>query len=428
MSLDVAAGQVAAPDLDAVPRQAPDDLLVGDGPLLLAGLHGGPSLEAHRATVGPLPEVTLDRLLETTGQVALRGRGGAGFPFATKLRVAAARRRPVVVVNAAEGEPASAKDAALAVVAPHRVLDGAALTARALGAREVHVVVPTDRPGAWVALETAAQERVEVGEPLRWRIHPADTAFVAGQARAVVELLDGRANLPVTAWVPEAVSGHRGRPTLLSNAETWAHVAALIRLGVERYAAYGTPEEPGTTLLTLSADHGRPRVLEVAFGTPWTSVLTSGQLDGPVLVGGYHGTWAAPGALRERAVSRVDLADHGLALGAGVVLPMPAGGCPVRRTAAIVDYLADESAGRCGPCRNGLPALAAEMGALARADTSVSHQRVRDLADLVSGRGACAHPDGTARLVRTLLTACEDEVAAHLGGVCRAGASTGGRR
>ena len=86
----------------------------------------------------------------------------------------------------------------------------------------------------------------------------------------------------------------------------------------------------------------------------------------------------------------------------------------------ITAYLAAASAGRCGPCRNGLPALAAELGRLADGDGSVSWTRITALAGLVDGRGACAHPDGTARLVRSMLTTFEDEVAVHLTGGCRA--------
>lgn len=412
----------AEPEVIVAP---PESLVVADGPVLLARLGDGPSWEAHLRGAGPLPAVDLATLVELADNARVRGRGGAGFPLAVKLRTAAAARRPVLVVNSAEGEPASAKDGALAVLAPHRVLDGAALTARALGCREVHVVVPADRPAAAQSLHAAAQERVEDGEPLRWRLHTADPRFVSGQARAIVELLAGRPNLPVTAWVPEARSGLSGRPTLIANAETWAQLAAVVRLGPQRYAAYGTPDEPGTTLLTLRADQGRPRVVEVAFGTPWGRVLGPDEIGRTVLLGGYHGTWAPGGALEGRTVSRVELAGHGLALGAGVVLPLPVGACPVRRSAAILAYLANESAGRCGPCRNGLPALAQELARLAVGDPSASHSRVQHLVRLLVGRGACAHPDGSARLVRSLFDACPGEVAAHLTGVCRVGASSG---
>jgi NADH:ubiquinone oxidoreductase subunit F (NADH-binding) len=399
------------------------------GPLLLAGVTDGNGLDAHRHRVGDLPRLRLPALLDQLTTAAVRGRGGAGFPFATKLRTAATRRRPVVVVNGSEGEPASAKDTALLLLAPHRVLDGAQVVAGALGVREVTIVVPEERPATVEAVRRALGERRSAGDPMDWRLHVIEPGFVSGQARAVLESLSGRPALPVTAWEPEAVRGLRGRPTLLSNAETFAHVGAIALDGGRAYAALGTADEPGTTLLTLpdpspifedALREGPPDsalVVEVEHGTPWEQVL--GQtVDRPVLLGGFHGTWVPAGSLADATVSRAGLAASGWALGAGVVLPLPEDVCPVVWTSEIVDYLAGQSAGRCGPCHNGLPELAAELGALADASPAASHARIRELAGLVTGRGACAHPDGTARLVRSLLGAAEDEVAAHLVGRC----------
>jgi len=243
--------------------------------------------------------------------------------------------------------------------------------------------------------------------------------FVGGQARAVVELLEGRENLPVTTWAPEAVSGVKGRPTLLSNAETFAQVGAICALGVNAYLAEGLPEEPGTTLLTVAGDSPGGVVLEVPFGVELARVLAYCGYggDGPVLMGGYHGAWLPAEEVRRRRVSAPDLAAAGAALGAGVVLPLDPSTCPVQITASIVTYLAAHSARRCGPCRNGLPALAETLGELA-GRTLVSSTRAKELVALVTGRGACAHPDGTARLVRSLFRAFPAEIAAHERGRC----------
>ena len=116
---------------------------------------------------------------------------------------------------------------------------------------DVHVVLPGDRPRTRGLLAEAVAARTD--RDLRWQTHTASPVFVAGQARAVIELIEGREGLPVTSWVPEAVAGVRGRPTLLSNAETWAHVGLLALEGLAPTLARGTREEPGTTLLTVSA-------------------------------------------------------------------------------------------------------------------------------------------------------------------------------
>ncbi|MGN6299561.1 MAG: NADH-ubiquinone oxidoreductase-F iron-sulfur binding region domain-containing protein [Angustibacter sp.] len=403
--------------MSSLPTSATSAPIAHAGTLLLADVGRDPSWSAHRARVGPVPEVDLTTLAAWTDETQLRGRGGAGFPFSRKLTTAA-RRRALVVVNASEGEPASHKDEVLVTRVPHLVLDGAVVTARALRTREVHVVVPSARPAMVQAVAAAVRERRKGGERMRWHVHQAADRFVAGQARAVLELMAGRENKPVTAWAPEAVSGHRGRPTLLSNAETFAHVAAVSRLGPQAYAAFGNPSTPGTVLLTVDGDGASPEVLEVPGGSRLVEALATRWLPGmPVLLGGYHGTWLTGSDVQSARLDRDALAAAGFALGAGVVLPLAQGTCPVARTSAIVTYLAGESAGRCGPCRFGLPTLAAELERTARGGGN--EQRLLELAGVVTGRGACAHPDGTARLVRSLLDRFPVEVAHHLEGRCQ---------
>lgn len=389
---------------------------VSKGPVLLAGIADGPGLAPHRERLGPAPQPRAEALVEMARDIDLRGRGGAGFPFSIKL-AAAARRRAVVVVNASEGEPASHKDATLLTLSPHVVLDGAAAVAHALGTREVHIVVPSELPSIRLVLETALRERAKAGERLKVTLHDATPRFVAGQAQAVLQLLAGHENLPVTAWQPEAVSGYRGRPTLLSNAETFGHLGHLARVGSAGYAEHGTADEPGTTLLTLRGDGWDPEVREVDFGTPLADVLSEAEISQPLLLGGYHGTWLRPAQLRGLAVSRKDIAAAGASLGAGVLLPLAEGWCPLVRTAELVDYLAGQSAGRCGPCLNGLPAMAAAVRSLVHHGGPVG--RVEELCGLVTRRGACAHPDGTARLVASMLARFPDEVDTHTLGTCR---------
>jgi NADH:ubiquinone oxidoreductase subunit F (NADH-binding) len=395
-----------------------DGLVVEPGPALLGGLGDGPGLTAHRSRYGPLRPTTAAEVLAAAEAVALRGRGGAAFPFAVKLRTVLDRagRRPVVVVNLSEGEPLSAKDHALALVAPHLVLDGALGAARAIGASTVHVVLPGDRPGAVRSVWSALGERDDAS-PVR--CHVASPRFVAGQEWAVLELVSGRANVPVTAWRPAAVAGIRGRPTLFSNAETWAQLGLLLQQGVAEFRQRGTLDEPGTTLLTVTAP-GRPRVVrEAAYGAPFTAAvpeLASAEHGELVLLGGFHGSWVRRDRLAPEPVSVDGLRRAGAALGAGVVHLPPAGRCPVARTAEIVALLAAESTRRCGPCRFGLPALAVATQRLAAGEAGTAE--VERLAAVVTGRGACAHPDGTARLVRSLLAAAGEEVAAHTHGTC----------
>ncbi|MEV6495199.1 NADH-ubiquinone oxidoreductase-F iron-sulfur binding region domain-containing protein, partial [Actinoplanes sp. NPDC051633] len=133
-----------------------------------------------------------------------------------------------------------------------------------------------------------------------------------------------------------------------------------------------------------------------------------------VLVGGYHGAWVP--AIPELPVSRAGLGPCGGTPGAGVVHVLPAGRCGLAETARIAGYLAGQVAGQCGPCINGLPRLADTLVALTAGRTT--RAEVERLAALVTGRGACRHPDGTARLIRSGLTTFDADVTAHLSGYC----------
>jgi NADH:ubiquinone oxidoreductase subunit F (NADH-binding) len=395
------------------PVRAPSELTVRPGPAALCGIERGPGLAAHRDQHGPLPRPDAGALRDDLDRIDLRGRGGAGFPFVRKL-AALGPGRPVLVVNMSEGEPASSKDTALALTRPHLVLDGVVATARALAAREVHVVLPGERPTAAASMRAAIGER---DDPVRVLTRTAEPRFVAGQARAVVELLAGRPNLPRTSWAPEAVSGHQGRPTLLSNAETWARIGLLALHGAREFARIGTPGEPGATLLTVGAPDAVPVVHELPYGARVRDVVPEERHGRPVLLGGFHGSWATWETVASLRLSVPRMRALGTPLGAGVLLSLGAADCPVELTRRVVAYLAGQSAGRCGPCFNGLPALAAAVDAVCAGRGGTG--RVEELARLVVRRGACAHPDGTVRLVRSLLSTFPGEVAEHAAGGCR---------
>ena len=404
------------------------DIAVVVGERLLSGIAHGPGLTEHRETWAEPPHLHAKDFLALVTSTEIRGRGGAGFPFARKVATALeSGRRRVVVVNASEGEPGSAKDSALMMTAPHLVLDGAEVAARALGVKHIRIVVPGERPAVLPSVEAAIAERAARGSGMRYDVWTTGGGFVGGQERAVIELLEGRENLPVTSWQPGAVSGFKGRPTLLSNAETFAQVAALVALGPNRFAAVGTADEPGTTLLTVAGDGPGGVVLEVPLGTSLAEVLRlcGYEPDVTVLLGGYHGTWLPPHEAVQRRMSRADLGSVGATLGAGIVLPLDRRSCPVSLTASVVDYLAGQSARRCGPCKNGLPALSEACSQLARGAGPGARERVEQLSGLVEGRGACAHPDGTVRLVRSLLRGFGTEVEAHEHGRCEIATGVG---
>jgi len=374
------------------------------------------SLDHHLAAHGPLPD-TGPELIADVEAAGLRGRGGAGFPTATKLAAVAERGgRPVVVVNGSEGEPMSAKDYALLTVTPHLVLDGALAAARAVGAREILIAARVDAGGAVAA---ALRERavVRVRRTPRMTLTASAPGYVAGEETAVLAHLEGRPARPrVTPPLP-VHRGYKGRPTVVQNVETLAHLGLIARHGPGWFREVGTAERPGTMLVTVSGAVQAPGVYEMPAGIRIDDVLAraSGATEPlrALLVGGYFGAWVAPDA-PGLALDDTVLRAHNAAVGAGVVVALGASSCPVNETARLTAYLAAESAGQCGPCVNGLAALAGVIDRFASARTAPGDgERLGRWIDMVKRRGACAHPDGVARMLETATQLFREDFEEH---------------
>ncbi|GAA1876517.1 NADH-ubiquinone oxidoreductase-F iron-sulfur binding region domain-containing protein [Williamsia serinedens] len=391
---------------------------------LLLGV--GDDIDRHARTHGPR-RLHGPAVIDEIARSGLTGRGGAAFPVATKLATArdamTRGRRSVVVANAAEGEPLSRKDAVLVHEAPHLVLDGLAAVASAVGATETYLYVPA---GAATRLRAVIATRAARG----WdhavpTVVEAPDRFVAGETTAVVDRIAGGAGLPHDRRVPTAADGLRGRPTVVHNVETLAHVALVDRHGADWFRERGTRSEPGSMLVTVSDDGGIRGVAECDLGAPLASLVDPDARA--VLVGGFHGTWVDGREVGSLALSARSLRAVGAAPGAGIVRSLGAGSCGLRATADIADHLAAESAGQCGPCVFGLPALASAIRDLVTHGGADRAEKVARLAATVDGRGACAHPDGTARLVRSALTVFADDIHHHAAGRCAARTSGGHR-
>ena len=395
-------------------------------PRLLAGLApGGPmTLAAHTRIHGPLPDLPAHQLIEEVERSGLRGRGGADFPTARKLRAVAGRRRVgPVIVNGSETEPASAKDRLLLGRMPHLVLDGAVLAARAVGASEVIVKVGSDARGVLAALDGAASVRER--DRIRISVVGGPGGYVTGEESAVVHYLNSEVAKPTFVPPRPFERGYRGRPTLIQNPETLAQLALVARFGSNWYRELGTVADPGSALVTIAGAVRAPGVYELAFGTPMGDLLAAA--GGPseplqaLLVGGYFGTWVdAPAAVGLR-LAREDLRSVGCSLGSGVLIALGDSACGLHESARVIAYLADQSAGQCGPCLYGLRAIADAVGALASGVAHPSERaRVLRWCSEVRGRGACHHPDGAVRFVESALRVFDADVESHRRGRCQA--------
>lgn len=410
--------------------EAPRFVLAGDkGARLLAGPPAGSGAEsyaAHRARLGSLDLVVRDprSLRHTVRESGLLGRGGGGFPAATKFDVAAdAPGSPIVVVNASEGEPASRKDQTLLALRPHVVIDGAQLAAFAVDADDIVVYTHRSHVRANEALRGALAERTDLA--VRMRIVEAPETYIAGETSAVVSYLDGRGALPSRGVIPAARVGIKGRPTVVNNLETLAHLALIARYGASWFSEVGAPEAPGSTLLTLTGAVRDPGLVVEVVGpaTIGEVLVTHGGVDDvarAVLLGGYEGTWIPGETAWSTPIERHRLSRLGMSLGCGVVAVLGDDVCGLAQTARLVKWLARQSAGQCGPCVLGLPRLSDELDAVVAGRSRKSDlRRLREVATSVRGRGACGHPTGVVTLIDSALDTFAAELRRHLRGeVC----------
>ena len=402
------------------PRSSPTAPLQSDHHLL-----GNPSdLKGHLDAHGPLNVARGDGnswqhdLVNSLEASGLTGRGGGAFPTSIKLALAhSAGSGGTVVVNAMEGEPASQKDQLLLIRAPHLVLDGAQYLAALCRSDRIVVCLPASRVASTNALRHAIGERTRsrharVKEEI---VQPPDR-FIAGEESALVNWINSVQSLPV--FRPDKGMPLRigRRPALVHNTETLAHVALIARHGPAPFRSRGLAEDPGTCLVTVSGAVAHPGVVEVDRGTPLWEIALRGQPVEPtqaLLVGGYGGAWVGPDYFGTPYAS-IPLRTIGAVAGVGIVVVLGETSCGVAESARIARYLAGQSAGQCGPCVYGLPAIADDLALLAHGHgheglmTRLEH-RLRE----VKGRGACRHPDGAVSLVRSALTVFASDIAAH---------------
>ncbi len=393
---------------------------------LLPASAGGASWAEHIDHYGPLPQLRgrSEALRLAVEESGLTGRGGAGFPTAIKLRSVAAGVGAVVVANGPEGEPASAKDKVLMTHNPHLVVDGVLAAVEAVRADEAIIAIAHSDRSSRASLEAVLRERRVETRTIRLAAMP--DRFVAGEESALVRRLNGGEAKPTFTPPRPFERGVKGRPTLVQNVETLANLGLLARYGAPWFRQLGLDDEPGSVLVTVLGAIRQPRVIEVALGTPLRRLieLCGGLTSQPqaLLVGGYFGSWIAADGNLDLPFAEAALRPLGAALGARTIAVLPTGVCGLAESAHAVRYLAGESAGQCGPCIFGLPAVAQALETIAHGGPAAAEAlaRLPRLEAQIARRGACAHPDGALRLVASALTVFAGEIEDHVAGRCTA--------
>ncbi|MFF3326726.1 NADH-ubiquinone oxidoreductase-F iron-sulfur binding region domain-containing protein [Streptomyces sp. NPDC002889] len=392
-------------------------LLLGPAPEVAESAQAYLEANGYRGTDDPAG------LLDHIADAGLRGRGGAGFPAAVKLRaVRDGGGMPVVVANGEEGEPGSVKDRWLLRARPHLVLDGLARAAAITGAVQAYVYVSD--PYAAARVRSALAERPP---PVPVAVIETGHTYVAGEESAVVRRINGGPALPAAKPPRPFERGVSDQPTLVSNVETLARIALVAAHPDLRH------DIARSTLVTLSCDSGGALLAEVPYGTSLrTLVAAQGTADASgALMGGLFGGLIGPGSL-DLPLDPAALADAGTALGCGAIRFLTPGACPVAAAADAVDHLAAESARQCGVCVSGTAALRDTLQQLAAGTAAAdTPERLRRWSSRLPGRGACGLLDAAAGTAGSLLTAFAGLVRNHLDAACPACASrplTGGHR
>ncbi len=379
------------------------------------------TLREHADRYGPAPfgAATKHDLLGHVAAAGLTGRGGAGFPTGTKMRTVASRRGPAVVVaNGMESEPASEKDQALLARAPHLVLDGIALAAEAVGATEAHLCLARTRDWLIDIVLAAVSERQQAGlDHVPVSVHELPHHYVASEETSLVHWLNGGEAKPVSTPRRPFERGVGKRPTLVDNVETLAHVALIARYGARWFREAGYGDAAGTMLTTVTGAVRHPGVYEVEAGAAVGDILSLAGMDAAsdaVLIGGYFGTWHDIASVGALPLTAAGLKQAGGSPGAGVLFALPPESCGLAEAARIMRFLASQGAQQCGPCMFGLPANSDDLAQLAagRPDGDPLGRMQRRFG-VISGRGACRHPDGAVRMAASAVRTFAADAHSH---------------
>ena len=383
--------------------------------------------EGLTAALGRPPEETIAEIKRS----GLRGRGGAGFPTATKWEAVrgAGPGTKHMVCNAAEGEPGTFKDRLLMRRNPYGVIEGLAIGAFAVGAQEAHIALKRSFTPELAAIRRAIDEFTEAGllGAMPIQVDEGPDEYLFGEEKALLEVIEG--NPPLPRILPPYQEGLFARvdapnPTAVNNVETLANVPNIIRDGAERFRSAGTDASPGTMLFTVCGDVQAAGVYELPLGTPLRT-LVSDVAGGPP--GGRSVKAIFPGA--SAGVLTADhldvpmdfdaLKEAGSDLGSAGFVVYDETACIVRALLDFSRFLWIESCGQCPPCKEESEQITAALERIERGEgTELDLSTARERTRTVTGGQRCALPTGEAALVESCIDAFEDEFREHLGRAC----------
>ncbi|MDJ0766320.1 MAG: NADH-quinone oxidoreductase subunit NuoF [Myxococcota bacterium] len=390
--------------------------------------HGG-----YKALAKALFEMTPEQVIEEVKAAGLRGRGGAGFPAGVKWELARkAQGSPkYVVVNCDEGDPGAYMDRSLMEGNPFGVLEGLLIGAYAIGAQEGYFYVRQEYPLALenlgIAIERAREygllgkDILGSGFDFEVKVHRGAGAFVCGEETALLKSLEGKAGEPRPRPPYPAVKGLWDRPTNINNVETWANVPLIINDGAQAFADIGTENSKGTKIFSLVGKINNTGLVEVPMGITLRDVIfkIGGGIPGgkqfkAVQTGGPSGG-CIPESLLDLKVGFDELTKAGSMMGSGGMIVMDEDTCMVDVARYFIDFLTDESCGKCVPCREGLRQMHKILTGITEGKgTEGDIGRLENLAETALDASLCALGKTAANPFLSTFRYFKDEYKAHI--------------
>ena len=397
------------------------------------------ALDGYAALAKALSSLSPEQVLDEVKKANLRGRGGGGFPAGRKWETTrnAAGDQKYVVVNCDEGDPGAYMDRSIMEGNPHMVLEGLILGAYAIGSHEGFIYVRQEYPLA-VQNTTAAIRHCEeyglLGENIlgsgfdfKIRIHRGAGAFVSGESSALMSAIEGKVGEPRPKYVHTSVKGIWDRPSCLNNVETWATVPFIISNGADWFNRMGTEKSKGTKIFSLVGKVNNTGLVEVPMGMPLREIITkigggvpNGKKFKAVQTGGPSGG-CIPEKFLDLPVDFDELAKAGSIMGSGGMIVMDEDTCMVDTAKYFTHFLADESCGKCIPCREGLRQMLKILNAItAGKATQDDIKRLEELSEVVRDASLCALGQTASNPVLSTLKHFRSEYDAHIKGSCPA--------